>query len=88
MTTNVTASATIIGLGGNTAGYKSGVIRSHGYAAQNDTLTVPNFTAIFGAITFVDASGAEGTCTVTGTTNVVTVTDATATAHTTIVWGV
>jgi len=86
MTTTVTANAENIGLGGNVSGYRMGVVRSHGYAAQNDLLKVANATAIFAAITFVDASGAAGTCTVTGTTNVVTVTDATATAHTTIVW--
>ena len=82
--TNVDCQAVREGLGGNADGVKVGIIRSHAYAAQNDTITVTNASSILAAITFVDATNAVATCTFA--TNVVTITDATATAHTTIVW--
>jgi hypothetical protein len=82
--TNTNVQAVREGIGGNADGVKVGIIRSHAYAAKNDTITVTNAQEILAAITFVDATNAVGTCTFA--TNVVTVTDATATAHTTIVW--
>jgi len=81
---NVNSKAVREGIGGNPTGVKVGVIRSHAYVTQNDTLTVTNATEILAAITFVDATNAVATCTFA--TNVVTITDSTTTAHTTIVW--
>ena len=84
MTDNTNVEVVSVGIGGNANGVKHGIIRSHAYGTQNDTVTVTNATTIIDATTVIDATNGAGTCTFA--TNVVTVTDDTATAHTTKIW--
>jgi hypothetical protein len=61
--------------GGTNDGYKLGFINGAVKAAQNDTWTVTNASAVKIAIPIVGATGGADTCTVA--TNVITLTGAT-----------
>ena len=74
---NVTAGR-IAELGGaSNSGIKIGFINSGAYATQNDTWTVKNAKEVVWAVCTTDADGVANPCTIS--TNVITLTSATAT---------
>jgi len=73
--TNVNATVIPIGIGGNVEGYKMGWLVGVAKAAQNDTITVTNAKIVLGPL-LRTAAGVLETCTVTGTSNVITCTSA------------
>ena len=75
--TNVVAEELLPQAGSNLKGWKVGFIDSVAKAAQNDTFTVTNATTVIHVIMNTDADGVSDPCTLS--TNVVTMTSATAT---------
>ena len=76
--TSVTAEEILPQGGSNLRGWKLGWVDSGAKAAQNDTWTIANATEVKAAWITIDASGTFETHTIS--TNVITLTSATATA--------
>lgn len=76
--TNLVAEPIFTQAGSNMKGWKLGWVNSGAKAAQNDTWTITNATAVLACWPTVDASGAFEAHTIA--TNVITLTSATATA--------